>query len=364
MLNQKNNEKKTIECNYNDNYSDRRNTYIDFVKYFTIFCVLWGHVIQQTCMLQNPNIDYIYRFIYTFHMPTFMSICGYYFAKSLNKYGLKKYVKIKLLYRLKSLIIPMLSFGAIKMVIFNKYDIIFYLQMVHDIWFLGSLVINTIVVLAVFHWCNGDFGHDIKFFIMVAPFASIPKIEYGGQGLFMYLFFIIGFIFYNYFQSKLLYLLKMRWLIFLSIFIITFIVFDNLPFEPSGIIFFKDELLRSLIVFALKIILGITGTYLIFLSLYKIFPYLKNNFIVKLSVKRGRYTLDIYLLQIIILEIIGGRIYREILRLYEYNIIYQYGIIGEIIMTIVITSIFMEIVVFCGKVINRQRYMAKVFFYR
>lgn len=45
-------------------FADRqRNAYLDIVKYFTIFCVLWGHVVQQTCMLSNPNLDYIFRAI-------------------------------------------------------------------------------------------------------------------------------------------------------------------------------------------------------------------------------------------------------------------------------------------------------------
>ena len=44
-----------------DRQTDRqtRNKYLDIVKYFTISCVLWGHVVQQTCMLNNPNLDYI-----------------------------------------------------------------------------------------------------------------------------------------------------------------------------------------------------------------------------------------------------------------------------------------------------------------
>ncbi|MBR2214347.1 MAG: hypothetical protein IJ849_01155, partial [Selenomonadaceae bacterium] len=70
-----------------------RNSYMDIVKYVAIFCVLWGHIVQQTCMLQNPQVDYVYRAIYTFHMPLFMGICGYFFAKSGVKMGRNKYLR-------------------------------------------------------------------------------------------------------------------------------------------------------------------------------------------------------------------------------------------------------------------------------
>jgi fucose 4-O-acetylase-like acetyltransferase len=61
--------------------------YIDLLKAFTIFCVLWGHVIQQFdngldwyhCT-QNP----VFAFIYSFHMPLFFMVGGFFFKSSLK----------------------------------------------------------------------------------------------------------------------------------------------------------------------------------------------------------------------------------------------------------------------------------------
>lgn len=134
-----------------------RNTYLDIVKYFTIFCVLWGHVVKETCMYDDPNSDHIFRLIYSFHMPLFMMICGYFFQKSIAKYGRYTYIKRKLKLRCFSLIIPMLSFGALKMVISGNIGIVSWLENSHRIWFLGDLVINTLLVIYVLKWCNNVF---------------------------------------------------------------------------------------------------------------------------------------------------------------------------------------------------------------
>jgi fucose 4-O-acetylase-like acetyltransferase len=69
------------------NLSTPRLEYVDFLKAFTIFCVLWGHVIQQLdngldwfhCT-QNP----VFAFIYSFHMPLFFMVSGFFFKSSLR----------------------------------------------------------------------------------------------------------------------------------------------------------------------------------------------------------------------------------------------------------------------------------------
>ena len=57
--------------------------YLDFLKFFAIASVLLGHSVEQT-----PGNDFwdnpIWSFIYTYHMPLFMLLCGYFFGSSLN----------------------------------------------------------------------------------------------------------------------------------------------------------------------------------------------------------------------------------------------------------------------------------------
>lgn len=57
--------------------------YIDLLKFFAIACVILGHCTEQITgndFWTNP----IWSFIYSFHMPLFMMLCGYFFGSSLK----------------------------------------------------------------------------------------------------------------------------------------------------------------------------------------------------------------------------------------------------------------------------------------
>jgi len=58
--------------------------YLDFLKMFAIFTVLLGHSTEQISadlFWDHP----IWSFLYSFHMPLFMFVCGFFFKSSLNK---------------------------------------------------------------------------------------------------------------------------------------------------------------------------------------------------------------------------------------------------------------------------------------
>lgn len=83
-----------------------------------------------------------------------------------------------------------------------------------------------------------------------------------------------------------------------------------------------------------------------------------------LAAQRGQYTLDIYLLNIIILEMTAGPIYRKITTIYGSNFLHEHGLLFEIVATFIVTCVMMEIIVTVGRLMNQNRYMAKIFFYR
>ena len=63
--------------------AQKRIPYLDFLKFFAIASVLLGHSVEQTTgndFWDNP----IWAFIYTYHMPLFMLLCGYFFGSSLK----------------------------------------------------------------------------------------------------------------------------------------------------------------------------------------------------------------------------------------------------------------------------------------
>lgn len=80
---------------------------LDVLKAFAIFIVVWGHVIQFGLTTECYD-EPIYKFIYTFHMPLFMVLCGYFSWNSmrLSWWGVfkKKFI---------SLIVPCISWGVV-----------------------------------------------------------------------------------------------------------------------------------------------------------------------------------------------------------------------------------------------------------
>lgn len=61
----------------------QREVYMDILKCFAIFLVLSGHCVQYLVSSQYAE-EPLYRIIYSFHMPLFIMIVGYFFAKGVQ----------------------------------------------------------------------------------------------------------------------------------------------------------------------------------------------------------------------------------------------------------------------------------------
>lgn len=88
--------------------SQARNYSLDLLKAFAIFCVVWGHSIQyfgrSSWFFDNP----VFAFIYSFHMPLFMFISGYF---SLSAFKRKPIDFFR--HKFMQLLLPCLSWGLI-----------------------------------------------------------------------------------------------------------------------------------------------------------------------------------------------------------------------------------------------------------
>ena len=100
--------------------------------------------------------------------------------------------------------------------------------------------------------------------------------------------------------------------------------------------------------------MGVTGCYLVLFIIYKIMPYFKSTSLEYRAIERGRYTLDIYLLNIIILEMICGPLYRNFITIIGYNLLHSHGFVFELITTLIGERIMMEIIVSIDKIMNKN----------
>lgn len=71
---------------------------IDILRGFATILVVLGHILQYS-MMQNEAFynDFLFKVIYSFHMPLFMCISGFLFKHSYDKYGKKTYIYRQLL---------------------------------------------------------------------------------------------------------------------------------------------------------------------------------------------------------------------------------------------------------------------------
>lgn len=121
----------------------QRNYYFDNAKFILIFFVVFGHLLR-TFIEDNEIIYNLYKVIYTFHMPAFILVSGF-FARGFNQKG---YIaKIA-----KKLILPYLIFQLIYSVyyyfLYNKSQLtVDPLDPHWSLWFLISLFFWNVMLI-------------------------------------------------------------------------------------------------------------------------------------------------------------------------------------------------------------------------
>lgn len=127
--------------------SKARIPYLDFLKFFAIGSVLLGHSVEQLTgndYWDNP----IWSFIYTYHMPLFMLLCGYFFGSSLKlTFGellKKKFVQLLL----PSVTAFVIVWMAVSVMGYNPWPALFtpdWMGFMNTVWFLKCVFLCYLV---------------------------------------------------------------------------------------------------------------------------------------------------------------------------------------------------------------------------
>jgi len=132
---------------------------MDALKCFAIFLVLAGHCIQY--LLSSEYADEPgYRLIYSFHMPLFMMIVGFFFAKGLKRGFFRMLGK-----KSRQLLLPILAWSIIivpgKSILVGFPSLyVFAHYWVYGLWFLKSAFVCC--VLGYFAFAYGNKGIIIR----------------------------------------------------------------------------------------------------------------------------------------------------------------------------------------------------------
>lgn len=173
---------------------------IDAIKGLAVFFVLWGHCIQfSSGGVYDYFGDYIFKFIYAFHMPLFALVSGYLFFDSLRK----RYLIQSINTRLSGLLWPILLWCSVKFVLDSgisilKGDVSFSISVATwwntatgmFLWFLWSTLAATICIALAVKLLPEKLrivGASALYFAMYL----FPNKE---MNLFLYPYFLIGFL--------------------------------------------------------------------------------------------------------------------------------------------------------------------------
>ena len=191
----------------------KRDAKLDYMKGVLILLVVYGH-----CMYWLSN-DYTHRwnmyipqFIYTFHMPLFVFLCGYFFSLKRHKPFFETIID-----KFKRLIIPHVFFNIIWIIpVFLLWD--WYGHFITRGYYVGHITLNNIFQYLTMFWflwciflscCISNIVYSILprphlCNMMIAVFLYITEALYPHIFLFteshlgnMYIFFALGLILYG-----------------------------------------------------------------------------------------------------------------------------------------------------------------------
>jgi fucose 4-O-acetylase-like acetyltransferase len=287
-----------------------RSQLVDIAKGIAIVLVVLGHSVQYgsgTEFLINKNYfdNLLYRFIYSFHMPLFMMISGFFFSYTVNKNSLKEL----LFSRITKLVIPIFIWNGLFYLAHFGYnlhnatlleEIALYLESsFYALWFIWAIFWCSLIVSLV----NKYFGDNIYlYFVVFLITLFIPDIINFPLYSFMYPSFVIGFLFNKHRGLDLYNKLKIKRvfvIIFVSVLYLFLMLFYNSDsfIYNSGYSIIDEDPLWQLAINIYRLFVGICGSIIILLSIdwliekYKFFQ--ENN---KMISELGIESLGIYII--------------------------------------------------------------------
>lgn len=266
---------------------DRKIT-LDYARFFAISLVVIGHLIQYNDI--NFDENYLFKMIYSFHMPLFIFISGYVSFNSLFEKALGKDINQKSFH----LLLPFFIWGIVMYTIQKKYD---YINLVihpdSAYWFLWVLFwIYSLLKITILLYNY----KKLYAFILVPVLYMLPSV-YLGYGLIKYLsiYFILGLLTFNYQHNiyKIFRYFDKTYYFFILVTVFLLLAYYYERANDSYYNFFNSHAIYvKILIYGYKIVLAMIGIILVLKLSRKMANILdSNNFLLKIG---QQYTLAIY----------------------------------------------------------------------
>ena len=277
----------------------QRLVWIDVLKFLAIFLVLWGHCIQH---LTTPDFssNQVFQFIYSFHMPLFMILSGF-FAYKLAIRSFKGVFVSKFL----QLMLPAIVFGIVNWLqsrcLFHQTSKSLIQGLYYSFWFLKSLFVCIIMFHIGLKISKRRYLGLIIMLILSQLIDFIPHLKFL-QLRYMFPCFVFGYIFF-YFKDYFYRYYK-------GITYISTVCFVLLLWHFNEFLLYPDIGIHNVlqmggkIVYLLyyKLLIGFAGSIAFMGVIFALSKKLDCNKVFLKIADYGRYTLAIYILQSSLLE--------------------------------------------------------------
>lgn len=276
--------------------TNKRIIYWDIIKLFAIFCVIYGHIIQnlnpEERSLWESNIE---NLIISFHMPLFMIVSGY-FARSLFKNRITDVFNQKLVQLYVPSITTYFLTGVVLIFLRQtplgsgfksllEYCLVSY-------WFLKALFIFYIITsFLILLWDK----KKILFVITLISFLLLPtNLLDTVHCISMYPYFLLGLLLWKYenilFNNK-------RAIVIVSLVVFALLSYFYSPSEYNMYDHLFSWEKEYLLLYIVRFIIGVSASLVCILIIREICLYIgENKFVIYLA-KLGTCTLGIYVFQ-------------------------------------------------------------------
>jgi fucose 4-O-acetylase-like acetyltransferase len=310
--------------------------FVDLLKAFAIFCVIWFHSIEvfNNAIMIPTNEHYfrtdpIHTFIATFNMPLFFMISGFFFTSSFNlsfkKVLWKRFTVLIIPHIAWVIILAFADWGMIPLgwskTVSRPFSFIGQLEAFlipdprSDLWFFRELFVTDMIVFVfckIFKKRYAAFIASMLFALLFDCFGVITRMQ-----RFMLPIFWTGILLKTYYPvftkylNKLLIGFGVLFVVCLYFFDYTYMIYAS-TFPP--IINFQQSFAEGSIVFdnianirisGIRFLTGVTGS-LFFFSLFQRFW--RRNKATSFLSRCGQLTLGIYGIQAILLQRILGNL--------------------------------------------------------
>lgn len=287
------------------------------MKSFAIFLVIYGHAIQYF-LSSNYTDEIMWRIVYSFHMPLFMMLSGYFAYGAINRPFLSS-IAVKA----RQLLLPLCTVCLLASTIqfFTTCKLQFFEYFLNNfrisLWFLKTAFSCFVLTKIVFMIINLTFISKSRWrkllilitsiiFTQIIPFFD-AKIQSFTTGIStMYIAFIIGLIIRRHWDT----LVKNNKVILLitgTIFITMLFFLNQDMWEQSKFIsaFMNGNIYSGFYLIFLRtyrILIGLSGSIFFIFLFYRLLKNNPKNKIVYYICDWGQYTLGIYIAQTYILE--------------------------------------------------------------